>query len=178
LDAIFSRTRRRGGAAIETWGDAGLKGEWAGRPISLYGYGPTDGVHQVFRERVMAGGEYRLSLQVVPAGSLIVQDVAADPSAIGCASIFFASKRTRAVSLAGEDGRFYAPTEENVRTLKYPLTRFVTICVNKPTGKALAPAPAEFLRFLLSAEGQQIVAAGGNVRLDAPTAWQGRRAVE
>jgi phosphate transport system substrate-binding protein len=125
----------------------------------------------------MAGGEYRLSLQVVPAGSLIVQDVAADPWAIGCASIFFASKRTRAVPLAGEDGRFYAPTEENVRSLKYPLTRFVTVCVNKPPGRPLAPATAAFIRFLLSAEGQQIVAAGGNVRLDAATAGQGRLAI-
>jgi phosphate transport system substrate-binding protein len=178
LDGIFSRTRRRGGPSIETWGQAGLTGEWAERPIALYGYGPTDGVHQVFREQVLAGGEYRLSLQVVPAGSLIVQDVAADPSAVGCASIFFASKRTRAVPIAGDDGHFYAPTDANVRGLRYPLTRFVTVCVNKPPNQPLAPATAEFLRFLLSAEGQQIVAAGGNVHLDAPTAWQGRRAVE
>jgi phosphate transport system substrate-binding protein len=178
LDGIFSRTRRRGGPPIDTWGQAGLAGEWAERPIALYGYGPTDGVHQVFREQVLAGGEYRLSLQIVPAGSLIVQDVAADPSAIGCASIFFASKRTRAVPVAGDNGQFYAPTDANVRSLRYPLTRFVTVCVNKPPNKPLAPATAEFLRFLLSAEGQQIVAAGGNVRLDAPTAWQGRRAVE
>jgi phosphate transport system substrate-binding protein len=178
LDGIFSRTRRRGSPAIETWGQAGLVGEWADRPITLYGYGPTDGVHQVFRQQVLAGGEYRLSLQVVPAGSLIVQDVAADPWAIGCASIFFASKRTRAVPLAGEDGHFYAPTDDNVRTLRYPLTRFVTVCVNKPPGKPLAPATAEFLRFLLSAEGQQIVAAGGNVRIDPATAGQGRRAIQ
>jgi phosphate transport system substrate-binding protein len=178
LDAIFSRTRRRGGPAIETWGQAGLTGDWVDRPIPLYGYGPTDGVHQVFRQQVLLGGEYRLSLQVVPAGSLIVQDVAADPSAIGCASIFFASKRTRAVPIAGDDGRFYAPTDDNVRSLRYPLTRFVTICVNKPPGRPLPPATAEFLRYLLSAEGQQTVAAGGNVRLHASTAAQGRRAIE
>ena len=92
--------------------------------------------------------------------------------------LFFASKRTRAVPLAGDDGRFYAPTEENVRSLKYPLTRFVSICVNKPPARPLAPATAAFLRFLLSAEGQQIVAAGGNVRLDAATVWEGRRAIQ
>jgi phosphate transport system substrate-binding protein len=178
LDGIFSRTRRRGGGSIETWGQAGLTGEWVDRPIALYGYGPDDGVHQVFRQQVLAGGEYRLSLQVVPAGSLIVQDVAADPAAIGCASIFFASKRTQAVPLAGDDGQFYPPTEDNVRTRRYPLTRFVTVCVNKPPGRPLAPATAEFLRFLLSADGQQIIAAGGNVRLDAATAGQGRRAID
>lgn len=128
--------------------------------------------------RLGDGFGYRLSLQVVPAGSLIVQDVAADLWASGCASIFFASKRTRAVPIAGEDGRYYAPTDENVRSLRYPLTRFVTVCVNKPPGRPLARATAEFLRFLLSAEGQQTVAAGGNVRIDPATATQGRRAVE
>jgi phosphate transport system substrate-binding protein len=178
LDGMFSRTRLRGGPAIDTWGEAGLGGEWADRPIALYGYGPTDGVHQVFRKEVLSGGEYRLSLQVVPAGSLIVQDVAADPWAVGCASIFFASRRTRAVPLAGADGAFYAPTDENVRSGRYPLTRFVTICVNKPPGRPLAPATAEFLRYLLSADGQQIVAAGGNVRLTPEAAAQGRRAIQ
>jgi phosphate transport system substrate-binding protein len=178
LDGIFSRTLLRGGPSIDTWGEAGLTGEWANRHIALYGYGPTDGVHQVLRYRVLKGGEFRLSMFIVPAGSLIVQDVAADPTAIGCASIFFASKRTRAVPIAGEDGEFYAPTDENVRTLRYPLTRFVTICVNKRPGQPLPPAIAEFLRFLLSAEGQQIVAAGGNIRLDASTVAQGRQLID
>jgi phosphate transport system substrate-binding protein len=179
MDGIFSQTRRRGGPSIETWGQAGLTGEWAGRPIALYGYGPSDGVHHVFRQIALAGGEYRLSMQVVPAGSLIVQDIAADPSAIGCASIFFASTRTRAVPIAGDDGLFYAPTDAaSVQTGRYPLVRFVTICVNKPQGRPLAPATAEFLRFLLSAEGQQIVAAGGHVPLDPSTAARGTRAIE
>jgi stage V sporulation protein SpoVS len=34
---------------------------------------------------------------------------------------------------------------------------------------------ADFLRFLLSREGQQIVAAGGNIPLEAATVEQGRR---
>lgn len=178
LDQIFSRTQRRGGKPIETWGDAGLAGDWASRPITLFGYGPGDGVHQTFRQQVLQGGEFRLALRFEPAGSSIVQGVAADPQAIGCASAFFASKRVRAVPLAGSDGLFYAPTADNVRSHKYPLTRFLTICVNKPPGRPLAPATAEFIRFMLSAEGQQIVAADGNVPLDPVTANQGRRAIE
>src|SRR5205085_3958008 len=114
LDGIFSRTQLRGAGSIETWGQAGLTGEWVNRSILLYGYGPGDGANQIFCQEVLQGGEYRLSLLAEPAGSAIVQDVAADPLAIGYASIFFASKRTRAVPLAGADGRFYAPTEENV----------------------------------------------------------------
>jgi phosphate transport system substrate-binding protein len=178
LDGIFSRTQRRGGVSIETWGQAGLTGKWADRPITLYGYDPVDGVNQTFRQQVLDGGDYRLSLQIELTGSAIVQDVAADPQAIGCASIFFAAKRVRAVPVAGPDGQFYAPTTENVRAHKYPLSRFLYVCVNKPPKLPLSGPAAEFVRFLLSREGQQIVAADGNIPLNLSTVEQGRRAME
>lgn len=174
LDSIFSRTQHRGGSSIENWGQLGLAGEWTDRQITLYGYGPDDGAHQIFQQQVLDGGAFRLSLRVEGGGSSIVQGVAADPGAIGFASIFFACKRVRAIPLAGADGRFYVPTEENVRSHRYPLNRFLYICVNKPPRQPLDGPAAEFLRFLLSRDGQQIVAAGGNIPLDAATAEQGR----
>jgi phosphate transport system substrate-binding protein len=104
-----------------------------------------------------------------------VQGVAADSGAIGFASIFFACKAVRVVPLAGADGRFYAPTAENVRNHNYPLGRFLYVYVNKSPHQPFGGPAAEFLRFLLSREGQQIVAAGGNMPLDAATANEGRR---
>jgi len=175
LDGIFSQTQRRGGSPIETWGQAGLTAEWADRRITLYGYGPDDGAHQTFQQQVLDGGAFRLSLRVEGGGSSIAQGVAADPGAIGFASIFFTCKRVRVVPIAGADGRFYAPTEENVRSRKYPLSRFLYIYVNKPPRRPLAGPVAEFLLFLLSREGQQIVADGGNIPLDVATVEQGRR---
>jgi phosphate transport system substrate-binding protein len=175
LDGIFSRTQRRGDSSIETWGQAGLSAEWADRRITLYGYGPEDGAHQTFQHQVLNGGSFRLSLLVEGGGSSIVQGVAADPGAIGFASVFFACKRVRIVQLAGTDGNFYSPTEENVRSLKYPLSRFLYVYVNKPPRQPLSGPAAEFLLFLLSREGQQIVADGGNIPLDAATVTQGRR---
>jgi len=175
LDGIFSRTQRRGDSSIETWGQAGLTEEWADRRITLYGYGPEDGAHQAFQQQVLNGGAFRLSMLVEGGGSSIVQGVAADPAAIGFASVFFASKRVRIVQLAGADGRFYAPTEENVRSNKYPLSRFLYVYVNKPPRQPLGGPAREFLLFLLSREGQQIVADGGNIPLDAATVTQGRR---
>lgn len=175
LDGIFSRTQRRGDSSIETWGQAGLTAEWADRRITLYGYGPDDGAHQTFQQQVLEGGAFRLSLRVEGGGSSIAQGVAADPAAIGFASIFFTCKRVRVVPIAGDDGRFYAPTEENVRSRKYPLSRFLYIYVNKPPRQPLGGPAAEFLLFLLSREGQQIVADGGNIPLDVATAEQGRR---
>ena len=175
LDGIFSRTQRRGGSSIETWGQAGLTGEWADRPITLYGYDPEDGAHRIFQQQVLEGGACRLSLRGQREGSSIVQGVAAVPGSIAYASIFFACKRVRAVPIAGSVGPFYAPTAENVRSHRYPLSRFLYICVNKPPRQRLGGPAAEFLRFLLSREGQQIVTDGGNFPLDTATAEEGRR---
>jgi phosphate transport system substrate-binding protein len=177
LDGIFSQSQRPGTRSIETWGQVGLAGEWADRPITLYGYGPEDGAHQIFRQQVLHDDPFRLSLRAEGGGSSIVQGVAADPGAIGYASIFFACKRVRAVPLTGADGRFYAPTPQNVRSHNYPLGRFLYICVNKPPRQPLGGPAAEFLRFLLSREGQQIIAADGNISLNAVTAGEGRRSL-
>ncbi len=87
------------------------------------------------------------------------------------------AKRVREVPLAGADGHFYAPTAEDVRAHRYPLSRFLYICVNKPPGQPLGGPAAEFLRFLLSREGQQVVADGGNFPLDVATVMQGRHAL-
>ena len=178
LDAIFSRTQRRGALSIESWGQVGLAAPWADRPITLYGYDPADGVNHVFRQLVLLGGDYRLSMRIERTGSAIVQDVATDPQGIGCASIFFMAKGVRAVPLAGSDEQFHAPTAENVRARKYPLSRFLYLCINKPPNRPLTGPVAEFVRFLLSREGQDIVAAGGNIALNASTAEQGRRALD
>lgn len=103
--------------------------------------------------------------------------VAVDAGAIGLAGNFYAAKRGRAVPLAGADGRLYAPTKENVRSRNYPLIRFPYVCVNKPPRQSLSGPAAGFLRFLLSREGQQVVADGGNIPLDAATVAEGRRAM-
>jgi phosphate transport system substrate-binding protein len=177
LEGIFSQAQRPGARSIETWGQVGLTGGWADLPITLYGYGPEDGAHQIFRQQVLQDNPFRLALRVEGGGSSIVQGVAADPEAIGFASIFFACKAVRVVPLAGADGRFYAPTAENVRRHNYPLGRFLYICVNKPPRQPFGGPAAEFLRFLLSREGQQLVAAGGNISLDAVTVNEGRRSL-
>ena len=91
LDGIFSRTQRRGGSPIDTWGQLGLTGEWVDRPLMLYGYGPEDGAHEIFKQKVLDGGSFRLSLRVQGGGCSIVQGGAANVGAIGFASNFFTS---------------------------------------------------------------------------------------
>ena len=177
LEGIFSQAQRGGAGSIETWGQLGLADGWADLPITLYGYGPEEGAHQIFRQQVLHGSPFRLSLRVEGGGSSIVQGVAADPAAIGFASISFACKAVRVVPLAGADGRFYAPTAESVRSRDYPLCRFLYVCVNKPPRQQFAGPAAEFLRFLLSREGQELVGAAGNIPLDAAAADEGLRSL-
>jgi phosphate transport system substrate-binding protein len=149
VDGIFSRTQRRGGGSIETWGQLGLTGEWAHRPIKLFGYAPEDGARWVFRQQALSGGEFRASLRAEGGGSAIVQGVAANPAAIGYASIFFDCKGVQVVPVAGADGRFYAPTTENIRSHQYPLSRPLYVYINKPPRRPFGGPAAEFLRFLL-----------------------------
>jgi phosphate transport system substrate-binding protein len=174
LDGIFSQSPCAGGKAIDTWGQVGLTGSLADLSIALYGYGPDEGAYQIFKKQVLHDDPFRLALRAEGGGSSIVQGVAADPGAIGFANIFFDCKAVRVVPLAGTDGHLYAPTAENVRSHNYPLGRFLYLYVNKPPHQPFGGPAGEFLRFVLSCEGQQLVAAGGHIPLDAVMVNDGR----
>ncbi len=172
LDAIFSDTRRRGApGAITTWGQLGLTGEWAARPVHAYGMvlrrpdGDPPGIVNFLERHLLLGG--RFSGRVTPVadqdgvGALdgIVRSVANDPAGIGYSSFANALAGVRTLPLA-EDERApaCAGTPATVAAGAYPLTRHVYLCLDGPPGRPLAPLVREFLRFALSREGQEAVA--------------------
>ena len=160
----------RCGEPIRTWGNLGLDGEWKDRPIALYGWERSRTPSVLFRELVLDDGEFCASLHPQPTSSSIVQAVGADPAGIGYASIFFRTRRTRPLPLEGLDGRMYTPSPDNCQGGKYPLARFLFVYANKSPSKPLDPLTAEFLRFVLSRQGQQVVCDGGNFPLSAEVA--------
>jgi phosphate transport system substrate-binding protein len=166
VDAIFSSTRKRGGSPVRTWADVGLTGEWAARPITLYGYGPAAGAHAMFREVALSGGEFKPALKVQPGSSSVVQGPAADPGGIAYASIFFRTWRTRPVPLSGGDGAAVLPTQDAAVEGRYPLARFLYLYVLLETAPPPPRAVIEFLRFVSSRDGQAIVARDGNYSAD------------
>src|SRR4029077_13154693 len=88
LDAIFSKTRKAGYAKdITTWGDLGLEGEWADKPISLYGRNSASGTYGFFKEHVLLNGDFKDSVKEQPGSSSVVQGVASDRYAIGYSGI-------------------------------------------------------------------------------------------
>jgi len=169
LDAIFSTTRKHGAKEdIKTWGQLGLKGEWADKPIALWGLIRPNGIANFIQARVMANGEYKSGInERTTVGSLaaldaIAQGVAADRYAIGYAGFGNLIPGVKAIALAENDGGpYYKGTFDEVVAHTYPLSRYIYIYVNKAPNKPIDLKTREFLDYILSKEGQEAVAKEG-----------------
>ncbi|MGI8746368.1 MAG: PstS family phosphate ABC transporter substrate-binding protein [Bryobacteraceae bacterium] len=168
LDAMFSTARKRGYKEVTKWGDVGATGEWADKPVHLWGLIRPNGIAHFLENRVLNGGEWKSGIEErTTVGSLaaldaVNQGVAKDPYAIGYAGFGNVMPGVKAVALAeNENGPYYKGTFEEVLAQKYPLSRVIYIYVNKAPGKSLDPKVAEFLKFVLSKAGQDDVVKEG-----------------
>jgi phosphate transport system substrate-binding protein len=161
LDAILSKTRHRGSPAVTTWGQLGLTGEWADKPIHVYGVQPWNGFEEFVRQRVLSiygkRGEWRDDITYDKVVFPIPGRVARDRFGIGYSGLAYIDAGVKVVALEEkEGGPVYPPTYENVARAAYPLSRLIFLNTNKNPGKSLHPALEEFFRFVLSRQGQQI----------------------
>jgi phosphate transport system substrate-binding protein len=162
IDAIYSTTRHRGGKPIRTWGDLGLGGEWADKPIKAWGIKPWNGFEEFVRQRVLSvgdkRGEWREDIAYEKVVFPMAKRVADDRYAIGYSGVAYLDQPLKVIPVSEGKGKPYeAPTYEGVAAATYPLSRVVFFNTNRPPGKPLNPALDEFLRFVLSREGQQVV---------------------
>jgi phosphate transport system substrate-binding protein len=175
VDAIFSTTRR-GGAKndIQRWGDLGLGGDWKQRDIQTYGRDENSGTRAFFKEHALKKGEFKPTVKAFQDQFAVVEAPAVDGGGISYGPLQYANRLIRGLPLAscGSD-RFIEPTLETIQKATYPLTRFLYIYVNKAPGKALDPTVKEFLRFVLSKEGQAGVATFGAVSIPGDFAAMG-----
>jgi phosphate transport system substrate-binding protein len=163
VDAIFSKARKGGFASdIRTWGDLGLSGEWASKPISLYGRNSASGTYGYFKEHALFKGDFKDAVKEQPGTSFVVQGVASDRFGIGYGGIGFLSADVRAVPLA-RDGKSaaIAATPQNATSGAYPLSRFLWVYVNHEPGAQLDPLRREFIRYMFSRQGQEAVVKDG-----------------
>mgnify|MGYP001289270575 CR=1 FL=1 len=167
VDGIFSSTRKAGGSAIERWGEAGLTGDWASRPLSLYGRNSASGTYGFFKDVALKGGDFKATVKEQPGSSSVVQGISTDLGGIGYSGIGYMTSGVRAVPLAGADGKAYEPSPQNCMTGKFPLARFLYIYVNKKPGQPMDKLTAEFLKFVLSKAGQEVVVKDGYYPLPA-----------
>lgn len=163
VDAIFSSTYRLGGSPILNWGDAGLTGDWANRPISLYGRNSVSGTYGLFKNIALGGGDFDDNrYQEQPGSSTVVQSITADRYGIGYSGIGYITSGVRAIPLAGGDGEtLFEPTAENCLSGDYPLARFLLVYVNKNPREPMDRLTHEFIRFVNSKQGQEIVVRDG-----------------
>jgi phosphate transport system substrate-binding protein len=163
VDAVFSKSRRGGAAAdIRTWGQLGVTGEWAAKPVSLYGRNSASGTYGFFKEHVLKNGDYKDEVKEQPGSAAVVQGVTVDRYAMGYSGIGYATAGVRAVPLAEKAGAACEEaTAENAYSGAYPLARFLYVYVNKAPGKPLDPMTREFAKLILSKEGQEVVVKDG-----------------
>ena len=170
LDAIFSKARK-GGAAKDaaTWGDVGLTGEWASKPISIYGRNSASGTYGYFKEVALFDGDYKDTVKEQPGSSTVVQGVASDKYAIGYSGVGYKTADVRAVPLSAKpDGACFEANAENAYSGDYPIARFLYVYVNKNPNQALDPLRAEFVRYVYSKQGQEAVVKDGFFPVTAP----------
>jgi phosphate transport system substrate-binding protein len=164
VDALFSKTRRRGGKGAATWGTLGLTGDWASRPISLYGRNSASGTYGFFKEHVLQNGDYKDEVKEQPGSASVVQGVTEDRFGVGYSGIGYKTSGVKALQLAEKD-QYFDGAYANVTSGKYPLSRFLYLYVNKAPGKPLDPLVKEYLKLILSKEGQEVVVKDGYLPL-------------
>lgn len=180
VDAIFSVTRRCGHPeSIDTWGQLGLTGGWANRPIQLYGRNSVSGTYGYFKEVALCSGDFKNGVNEQPGSASVVQAVSSSLNGIGYSGIGYVTSGVRAVPLAEyEDAPAVEATPENALSGEYPLSRYLYIYVNKRPGTPLAPLEQEFLKLVLSRTGQEVVSKDGYVPLSARLVERERRKLQ
>lgn len=169
VDAIFGKSRKRGAKQnITTWGQLGLTGDWANRPLSLYGRNSASGTYGFFKEVSLKNGDYKDSVKEQPGSASVVQGVTEDRFGVGYSGIGYRTSGVKAVAISETDGGYYSNgSYEDVKSGKYPLNRFLYIYVNRAPGKPLDPLVREFAKFMFSKEGQEVVLKDGYLPLPA-----------
>lgn len=171
VDAAFSETRRCGApASLDAWGDLGLTGSWAERPIQLYGRNSVSGTYGYFKKVGLCSGDFKGSVNEQPGSASVVQAVASSLNGVGYSGIGYITSGVRALALSKDGAAAVQATPENALSGDYPLSRYLYVYVNKKPGQPLPPLEREFIKLVLSEEGQAVVQKDGYVPVSAEVA--------
>ncbi|MDD2816894.1 MAG: phosphate ABC transporter substrate-binding protein PstS family protein [Thiotrichaceae bacterium] len=163
VDAIFSATRQCGGKeAMTQWKQLGLTGAWESLPIQLFGRNAVSGSYGYFKEHALCKGDFRVNVNEQPGSSSVVQSVNNSLNSIGYSSIGYKTAGVKMLPLARKTGEaFIEPTDENILSGSYPLSRYLYLYVNKAPNKLLQPLESEFIKLIFSKQGQALVKLDG-----------------
>lgn len=169
VDAIFSSTRKCSNTPdISRWSDVGLTGTWASRGMQLYGRNSVSGTYGYFKKKALCKGDYKNTVNEQPGSASVVQSVTTSINGIGYSGIGYKTSGVKAVPLSKKAGKPFIPaTIQTAAAGKYPLSRYLYVYVNKRPNKPLAPLEKEFIKMVLSQQGQNVVVKDGYIPLPA-----------
>lgn len=174
LDGIFGEEHRRGLANIRTWGELGLTGEWADKTITPYGWRIDDSFGS-FLEQYLLEGSHRWNCElrefshinrpdgtIYDHGQQILDALSKDRYGIAVSNIRYAGPDVKPLAIGiTPSGPFYAVTKQTLIDGTYPLARVIPAVIDRAPGMPVDPKLKEFLRYLLSREGQEVVLRDG-----------------
>lgn len=168
VDQVFSKTRACGGkSVVRTWGDLGLTGDWAKKPLSLYGRNSASGTYGYFKEVALCKGDYRDEVKEQPGSASVVQGVTEDLGGIGYSGIGYRTSGVKPLALAKKPGeKAFGVSQDEVNAGSYPISRFLYLYVNKAPNKPADPLVREFIRYVCSKQGQEVVVKDGYLPLN------------
>jgi phosphate transport system substrate-binding protein len=169
VDAIFSATRKCGGAKdIVRWGDLGLTGAWVNRDFTVYSRNAVSGTYGYFKEVALCKGDFKASINEQPGSSAVVQGVTSSINGIGYSGIGYITSGVRALPLSLKDGQPFVTAEaSHALDGTYPLSRVLYVYINKKPNHPLDKMQLEFLKMVLSKQGQETVVKDGYIPLPA-----------
>ncbi|MFN0130392.1 MAG: PstS family phosphate ABC transporter substrate-binding protein [Verrucomicrobiales bacterium] len=177
VDSIFSSTFKAGGKDVTAWDQVGLA-PWAGKALSLYGRNSASGTYAYFKEVALKKGDFKSTVKEQPGSSAVVQGISADQYGIGYSGIGYVTSSVRALPLSEKpNGKLVEATYENCLSGDYPLARFLYIYINKKPGAPMDKLTAEFLKFVVSKAGQEIVVKDGYFPIPAKVATEVQAAI-
>ncbi|MBB5369966.1 MULTISPECIES: PstS family phosphate ABC transporter substrate-binding protein [unclassified Janthinobacterium] len=150
------------GGDFTRWGQLGLKEEWRDRVIHPYGTAAYTGFGDYLQRELFQGRALAVNHEELANTEAITGRIAQDPAGIGVAALGVRNPQLRQLAIVTKDGVATTGTDEEVVSGRYPFGRYVYLYVRRVPGQAVDPLAKEYLRMVLSREGQAIIAAQPN----------------
>jgi phosphate transport system substrate-binding protein len=163
LEAILGAEHLRGSKNVRTWNELGLGPDWTDKPIHVYGP-RLDSAEALYVRRAVLADSHKWNPDYRELASYheTLASLARDPLGIAYAPLDEGNTEAKALALGERDsGPFYALNAQTIAARKYPLTRVVKVVLNRVPDKPVEPNTKEFLRYLLSRDGQDAIARDG-----------------
>lgn len=164
VDAIFSVTRYcQAPLAIDSWQQLAVDLRQSDHAIKLYGRNSVSGTYGHFKRMALCSGDFRATVKELPGSASVVQAVASIPGSMGYGAFGHLNANVKALAIGTSQQSLVSVNDQTIASGQYPLTRYLYFLVNKAPNQPLPKQVFEFIRFVLSAQGQELVRKDGYV---------------